>query len=64
MNEWMTQLLAVVNTGDDSNMGMWIGILVVVGVILVGMVIASAVVSKKRNAEESKAVEKKPEDKQ
>lgn len=59
MNEWKNLLLAVVNTGDDSNMGKWIVLLVIFGIILVAMAVASVVISKKKKAEVNSDKEEK-----
>lgn len=52
MNELTNLLMAVVNTGDDSNAGRWIWVMVIVGVILVVLAIVSVVMSKKRDAQD------------
>lgn len=63
MNEMMNLLLAVVKTGDDANMGKWVVIMVVVGVLLVALAVVSVISSKKKKAEAEQA-EKKSADKE
>lgn len=64
MNTWINMLLAAVPvTGDEANMGKWIAIMVVVGVLLVIMAVASFVASKKQNAQGSVKKKDTQEDK-
>ncbi len=58
MNEMMNMLLAVVKTGDEANMGKWIAIMVVVGVLLVVLAVMSVISSKKKKAEAEQAEQK------
>lgn len=62
MNEMMNMLLAVVKTGDEADMGKWITIMVVVGVILVVMAVVSIVLSKKQKAQDTVKDEKKKDE--
>lgn len=66
MNTWMNTLLtAVVLTGDDEaeRLNKLVILLVIVGVVFVAMAVASVIVSKKRKAEDAKAIADSKEDK-
>ena len=62
MNEVVQQVGTVALTGDETNTGLFIGIMIVMAVVIIGLVVFSVISSKKNADNENKTDDNKNAD--